>query len=222
MWNDDPLEISPEEFEREIESMLRTAGPQMDGFQVVRRKKIMGCDGEYEIDVLVTFRALGGVEFRVLVECKRHTHPIKRDLVQVLHQRKESIGAQKGILFSTADFQEGAIAFAKAHGIALGLVKGGETTWFTRSETPLRERPDWADPSPLAVWILQSGETGTSLTPATSANPGALRELIGSWVSVPPTVAPSLLPPPLVERPPREELLGEGNHDSRSHSRQAD
>ena len=39
--------------------------------------------------------------------------------VAILHRKLESIGAQKGILISTSNFQSGAVEYGKAHGITL-------------------------------------------------------------------------------------------------------
>jgi restriction system protein len=49
----------------------------------------------------------------MLIECKRHKEKVKRDLVMVLHQRLQSVGGQKAMLFSTAGFQTGAVEYAR-------------------------------------------------------------------------------------------------------------
>jgi len=69
----------------------------------------------------------------VLIECKYHKNPIKREVVQVLLDKLRATGAQKGIVFSTVKFQKGAIEFAQAHGIALVMVANGKTMYVTRS-----------------------------------------------------------------------------------------
>ena len=62
-------------------------------------------------------------KFKVLCECKQYTSSVSREKVAVLHDKIESIGAHKGILLATSDFQSGAIQYAKAHGIALITVE---------------------------------------------------------------------------------------------------
>jgi hypothetical protein len=77
-----------------------------------------------------------GLEFLAVVEAKRHANPIKRELVQVLHSKAQSIGAHKAVLISTAPFQRGAINFAKTHGIALVMVSEGRLDFETRGASP--------------------------------------------------------------------------------------
>jgi hypothetical protein len=64
---------------------------------------------------------------------KRHRNPIKRELVQVLHSKMRSVGAHKGVMFSTAHFQSGALEYAKVHGIGLVFVTEGRLTIERRS-----------------------------------------------------------------------------------------
>jgi restriction system protein len=85
-----------------------------------------------KIDVTARFTALD-TNFLVLIECKHHKHPIKRDVIQVLRDRLESIGAQKGMVFSTVRFQSGAVEYAKAHNIALIKVTDSEPIVFNRA-----------------------------------------------------------------------------------------
>ncbi len=117
-FNEETLRISPEQFEAEVENLLRRAGVGLPEFEVQRLEKIQGSDGAYEIDVTARFEVLGA-SFLVLIECKQHKNPIKREVVQVLHDRLRAVGAQKGMIFSTAKFQKGAIEFARVHRIAL-------------------------------------------------------------------------------------------------------
>lgn len=106
------------EFELQVRVLLESVGPELWEYHVAHREKLRGLDGDYEIDITARFRALD-VQFLVLVECKHHTHPIKREIVQVLNDRLRSVGAHKGIIYSTANFQSGAVEYAVRHGIAL-------------------------------------------------------------------------------------------------------
>ncbi len=87
-------------------------------FEIIHNTKIKASDGEYQIDVYAEFTAMGS-RFKVLCECKKYKNSVKREKVAVLHRKLESIGAQKGILISTSDFQSGAVEYGKAHGITL-------------------------------------------------------------------------------------------------------
>lgn len=149
--------ISPEQFEIEVQNQIRTLGINLQNFDVKRREKIVGSDGEYEIDVLARFEALG-CNFVVLIECKHHKNSIKREVIQVLNDRLRSIGAQKGMLFSTAGFQSGAIEYAKKNGIALIEVEDGKNSYFVRDFYGEINYPDWLPE--YAFWLVSLSETG--------------------------------------------------------------
>ncbi len=91
--------------------------------------------GEYDIDATVRFR-VAGADFLVLIEAKLHRNPIKREIVQILHSKVVSVGAQKGVIVSTAPFQSGALDFALEHGIALVALTEGRFTYEVRTREP--------------------------------------------------------------------------------------
>jgi len=119
MLTDSPeINLTPEQFELEVKAILEASANGLSDFSAQHRKSLPGADGEYEIDIFAKFTALG-VDFKVLVECKRHSSPVKREVVQILNDRIRSTGSQKGMLFTTSGFQSGAIDYAAKHGIAL-------------------------------------------------------------------------------------------------------
>jgi hypothetical protein len=138
-----PAEISPDEFERFVADVLRTGEPGLQDFKLQSHEIIEGVDGSFDFDSTVRYRFLG-LDFLVVVEAKCHSNPIKREIVQVLHSKAQSVGAHKAVLISTAPFQRGAVTFAKTHGIALVLVTETRFTYETYSATghptPSRER----------------------------------------------------------------------------------
>lgn len=141
-------EITPEEYELQVKKWLESAGHELSDFSAVHREVLSGADGEYEIDVVVRFKALQGIQFKTLVECKKHKNPIKRELVQALHQKQLSLGANKAILVSTSNFQEGAIDFAKAHGIALVRLISGVALYIygaKNDDAPIPQIPSDVD-----------------------------------------------------------------------------
>jgi restriction system protein len=155
--------LSAAQFEAQVEGMLRQIGVGLSDFRVQRLEKIHAADGVYEIDVTARFKALGDV--LVLIECKHHRSPIKREVVQILYDKLRAVGAQKGMIFSTVRFQKGAIEFAQAHGIALVLVANGATIYVTRSfdkfEMHSRDLPSYVgwfvclnDPGEQPIHIL--------------------------------------------------------------------
>ena len=112
--------ITPTEFEKYCMEILcgYAEKENLIDFTIDHNVKIPASDGTYQIDVYASFMAMG-VRFKVLCECKQYSSSVSREKVAVLKDKLQSIGAQKGILLSTAGFQSGALEYAKAHGIAL-------------------------------------------------------------------------------------------------------
>ena len=125
-------DITPGEFETFVAELLTAASPRVSRFRVEQHETIPGVDGTYDFDCTVRYE-LAGMEFLVLVEAKHHANPIKRELVQVLYQKVQSVGAHKGVMVSTAPYQRGALTFARTHGIALVTVTEGRFTFETRA-----------------------------------------------------------------------------------------
>ena len=120
MSNDYVLGLSPTDFEKHCYSILEGYAEEegLKDFTITHNGRIETYDGTYQIDVYAEFTALNS-KFKVLCECKQYTSSVSREKVAVLHDKIESIGAHKGILLATSDFQSGAIQYAQAHGIAL-------------------------------------------------------------------------------------------------------
>jgi hypothetical protein len=128
--------MTPGEFESFVTSLfdaIEESGA-IANLHVQTHEVLHGADGKYDFDATVRYE-LGGMAFLILVEAKLHKNPIKREMVQVLHQKLQSVGAQKAVLVSTAPFQEGALNFALAHGIALVTVTEGRFTYETKGAT---------------------------------------------------------------------------------------
>lgn len=141
-WDLEWLKVRPEQFERMVVRYLRSLKGDLRDFSVQHRILLAGPDGEFELDALARFEALGA-EFLVIVECKHHKNPVKRELVQVLRDRVRSLSAHKGILFSTGGFQSGAVEYALSQRIALvHFTEGGpvyETRSYDQPSGPMRE-----------------------------------------------------------------------------------
>ena len=108
--------ITSVQFELEVKTYLESTSGRLKQFQTEHRESMDGHDGTYEIDITARFRIFGA-DFLVLVECKHHKNRIKREHVQMLHAKLVTLGAQKAMLFSTSEFQEGAVEYAIQHGI---------------------------------------------------------------------------------------------------------
>ena len=148
---DGPLLITPSDFELLVKGILDAAAGELVNYRSEHLESLSGRDGEYVIDVVATFSALGA-RFVVLVECKHHARRIERQDVQVLHAKLKSLGAQKGMLFSTSQFQSGAVEYASAHGIALVEVATGVSNWHTRSAGPTVP-PPWGHFPKYIGWL---------------------------------------------------------------------
>ena len=109
-------DMTPTEFERCCLDILSGYAEEehLNGFEITHNKIIKASDGRYQIDVYAEFTAMGA-RFKILCECKKYKYRVGREKVAVLHRKLDSIGAQKGILISTSDFQSGALEYAKAH-----------------------------------------------------------------------------------------------------------
>jgi restriction system protein len=138
--------INPEEFELLVKNWFDAASGECASYESSHREKINGLDGTFEIDVTLRFRLFSGADFLVICECKKHKNPIKRETVQILYSRMQSLGAQKAILVSTSSFQSGAKEFANAHGIALIEVCSGSLAYVQNSISQnMHNIPDDAD-----------------------------------------------------------------------------
>ena len=163
-WNPRvPTNISAGAFEELVLEWLRRAAERQE--QTITGEHLgvaYGDGGQYRFDVLVTFSALGGASFVVLVECKHQGRPVEREDVMVLESKLRDVNAQKGILFSTSGFQSGAIEFAAAKHIATVTVVQGDWLYETRAagEKPTKP-PPWVHFDSHAG--IRMTKTGTGL-----------------------------------------------------------
>ena len=73
-----------------------------------------------------------GVLYKTIIECKHYKYPISREIVQKVYDNLRAVGAQKGIIISTSNFQSGALNYAKLHGIALIQLTEAGDNYCTR------------------------------------------------------------------------------------------
>ncbi|WP_324732299.1 restriction endonuclease [Pseudomonas paeninsulae] len=154
------LDISPKEFELLVKNWITQEGDGLTSLEVTHDSKLEAHDSTYQIDVLAKFQGFGGAEFIVLIECKKYSSPVERETVQILHDKVRSLGAHKGMLFTTTGFQSGAIKYAKAHGIALIRVTSGSAAYQTRSSIPV-EPPVWLNLPKFMAWHIHENDTGS-------------------------------------------------------------
>ncbi|MBR2289673.1 MAG: restriction endonuclease [Clostridia bacterium] len=125
-------DMSPKEFEEFSLKVLNEHVQGLENLKFEHNKMIEKKDGRYQIDGKIEFTVMG-VKYVTLVECKHYKSPISREKVQVLYDKIRVIGANKGILISTSNFQLGAIKYAREHGIALIQLFEEGLTYETRS-----------------------------------------------------------------------------------------
>lgn len=172
-----PHKMSPEEFELTVKKWFEAAAGPLTSFETAHRELVGGLEGEYEVDVAVRFKAFGGARFLVAVECKRQRAAVKRDVVQILHDRVVSLGAQKGMLFATAPFQKGAVEYAKAHGLALVQVCDGSVAYIQASLSVPLVPPDPPPYVGLHEWTMAGG--GRIFRAMNETHIELLRDLLG-------------------------------------------
>lgn len=155
------LEISATEFERWVRNWIVKQGGELTSLEVTHNVKVEAYDSTYQIDVLAKFHAFAGAEFTVLIECKKYRNAVERELVQVLHDKVRSVGAHKGMLFTTSGFQSGAIKYARAHGIALVSITDGAAAYETRSAFPVAAKPPtWLNLPKFTLWHVGENDAG--------------------------------------------------------------
>jgi len=79
-WNPaSTVDISPEEYEKQVVGWLRDAGGMLDKFEVKHLSHLCGAGGDYEFDAVAQLTILNGAQIVVLVECKRYSRPVERE-----------------------------------------------------------------------------------------------------------------------------------------------
>jgi len=151
--------LTPEAFELYVKRWLDATGELAD-YQSKHLETVVTEDGKYEIDIIVRFTALGGASYITLIECKHWKNPVKRTDVQALLAKIQSIGAHKGIIFATSEYQSGAVKFAKVHGIGLVVVADGRSSWLVKGDERYIGRiVEWEDVpdyvSRIVGWLIE-------------------------------------------------------------------
>ncbi len=169
-----PISLNPREYELAVKEILDAAGEELRSFQSKHLETVVGPDGEYAIDVVARFSALGA-DFVVLVECKHEKRKVERQDVQVLLDKVQSAGAHKGMMFSVSGFQSGAVEYATVHGIALVQLADGATCWFTRGASAPTPPPEWAGIPKYVGWWCH----GKYVTVISKRDSGYTRKALG-------------------------------------------
>jgi restriction system protein len=168
-------DITPSEYERHVARQLEHLGYGLPELKVRHRQVIAGGRStKYEFDVTARFTALGA-DFLVLVECKHWKNPVGRSVVELLHDRMLNVGAQKGMIFTTSDFQSGAIEFASEKRIACVVLADGRSAWRTRGQGEQVEPPPELGIPPIIGWLVKKVEGKTEFSVVSEREPDYLR-----------------------------------------------
>jgi restriction system protein len=155
------VEISPGEFELRVKSWIENAAKSKESFECSTQGIVKGSGGDYKIDVLARMKILGGAEIVVLAECKNQKRAVERDEILILEGKLRDVGAHKGMLFSTAGFQRGAIDYTAEKGIAAISVIEGQWLYETKSaDSGPIVPPSWVKlPHFAGICLHSSGST---------------------------------------------------------------
>ena len=162
-WNpQDSVAVSPEEYERQVVEWLSVEGAGLTAFSAKHQVKLRGSSGEYAFDGVAEFTILQGAKVIVIIECKRHSDPVKRDDLLSLEAKLRDTGAHKAMIFSTAGFQSGALEYASTRGIATVTFLDGLFLYETRGADDPSESPLWAEiPRFSNLWLVMKEGTIT-------------------------------------------------------------
>lgn len=163
LWNPVlPATVTPREYEEQVVEWLRRSAPKPDCLQVEHLRHLEGAGGDYELDAVVEMSLFDGASVIIIVECKRHSRPIERDAVAALWAKLQDMNAHKAIMFATCGFQSGALAYAKAHGIATVTFVDGRSTFETRSFRQPKNPPHWTNIPKFCGFFLTKTDSGVS------------------------------------------------------------
>ena len=160
-WNPaKPVELSPEEYERQVVAWLRATGVTLEHFQVQHLKHLGGTGGDYEFDAVAEFSILKGARIVVLVECKRYSQPVDREKLLALWAKLQDVKAHKAMIFATCGFQSGALAYAESYGIATVAFVEGAFLYETKAAGPTAAPPSWVGlPNYAGIFMrIENGE----------------------------------------------------------------
>ena len=105
---DTVLEMSSIDFEKYALQVLKSKIKGLENVKFIHNKIIEAYDGNYQLDGYIEFEVMG-VLYKTIVECKHYKYPISREIIQKVYDNLRAVGAHKGIVVSTSNFQSGAI-----------------------------------------------------------------------------------------------------------------
>jgi restriction system protein len=175
--------VSPTEYEQQVAAWLRRTKGSFRDFRVKHQAKLTGSSGEYAFDAIAEFDVFAGARIVVLVECKRHADPVKRDDLLALESKLRDVGAHKAMIFSTAGFQRGAVDYARERGIATVTFIDGRLTYETKGVDAQSDPPPWANVPRFCGWLLTAEGTSMQVSLVSDEHMDALDAWVGTFDS---------------------------------------
>ena len=143
-WNPAfPVEVTPEDYEKQVVKWLKATGQSLEQFKVKHRKHLSGPGGDYEFDAVAEFAVFGSARIIVLIECKRYSQPVKRDHLLTLWGKLQDVNANKAMIFATCGFQSGALEYARSKNIAAVSFVAGKFLYETKAINVAPSPPPW-------------------------------------------------------------------------------
>ena len=158
---DYPLQVSPEDYERQVQQWVIEAS-RVEGRSIRwdHRELVKGNGGDYQIDVYGELDILGGAAIKLLVECKRTRRPVEREEMLAFAMKLQDTSSHKGMMFSTAGYQSGAIQFAASRGIAAITFVDGQPKYETKSRSQSQPPHYRSATLKYGGWFMTIEETG--------------------------------------------------------------
>jgi len=179
-WNPkDSCSVSPSEFEQQIIAWLKLTA-NLTSFSIGHLKHLSGSGGDYEFDGVAKFEIFKGAKIVVLIECKRYSRPIEREIINSLYSKIQDVGAHKAIIFSTSGFQSGALSYAKEKGIACVTFLDGDYNYETRDINGEHKPPPWIKFPKYAAIFLEKNNNSIQCIHIGSNNTEALKNWLNS------------------------------------------
>lgn len=113
--------------------------------KLFKKKKYKSCDGtdstiEIDVSIETYLNKDSKPSILTLIECKDYSHSVDVSEVRDFYGRILQLNAHKGIMFSTAKFQEGAYKYANAKNIGLVRVSPDESIEWILHRISIKEQ----------------------------------------------------------------------------------
>jgi len=179
-WNPkDSCSVTPKEFENHVISWLNHS-VHLNSFSIKHSKHLYGSGGDYEFDGVAELETFKGAKIIILIECKRYSRPVEREIINSLYSKLQDVGAHKAIIFSASGFQSGALTYAKEKGIACVTFLDGNYNYETKDLGGEHIPPPWIKFPKYAAMFLEKNNNSTQCTHIDNDHTDALKNWLNS------------------------------------------